>query len=375
MDLQKLRWYQLKKQQLLFLSTDYLTVLHENLVLHATDPLTPFFSLWARTQNFEPQNLFDDLNQTRQAVRVRAFRGTLFVATITRLPEILAASKIYFEAQLSQIQKAAEKHKLDLGAQTERLYHLLAGNKSLTSREIKTKIQNPIPEEWFIMLMRFWEFNRDLGRASLRYLLDNSIQYSLMHELLPEISSQNSEPWPAVESIFLNYLRHFGPVSLEDICWWFPLKKTAARQMLDRLSSHWVEVKRNQVTCYMEKNDFLNYSEFKFDEPATPVVHFLPYEDHFPKAYLLRDWFLNDSVREIVYEKGTINLGQIRPTVWVNGEIVGRWEIAWNGPKKTIARVELKGMQNTAAFSDGIEAVRRRLEDFINSCLIPLIKK
>jgi len=352
-----------------------MTVLRENMVLHATDPLTPYFSLWVRTPNFNPQNLFEDLNQTRQAVRVRAFRGTLFVAARTQLPEILAGSKIYFEAQLSQIQKAAEKHKLDLGTQTERLYHLLAGNKPLTSREIKKTFENLIPDDWFIMLMRFWEYNRNLGRAPLRYLLDNSIRYGLMDALLPESSSQNSEPWPAVETLFLRYLRQFGPVSLEDICWWFPLKKTAARQMLDRLATHLVEVKRNQITCYMEKNDFVGYTEFKFDEPATPIVHFLPYEDHFPKAYLLRDWFLSDSVSEIVYEKGTINLGQIRPTIWVNGEIVGRWEIAWKGPQKSTARVELKGTQNAVAYSGRIESERQRLEDFINSSLVPLMKK
>lgn len=127
---------------------------------------------------------------------------------------------------------------------------------------------------------------------------------------------------------------------------------------------------------FMEKNDYSTLIAWNLKPPQTPVIHFLPYEDHFPKAFFRRDWFLASAEKELVYESGAINRGQIRPTVWLNGQIVGRWEIKWQDSKKSASRIELVGVHvNSEIEMAAIETQRKRLENFINDKLVPLMNR
>lgn len=242
MELQKIRWYQLRKQNLFPPSDDYLTVFQKNIGLHSTDVLTPYLSLWARVKHFEPQRLFDDFNVTRQAFRLRGFRGTLFGFHRTVLSDILATSKFYFETQLSQLKSAALNQQIDLSEMTRQLSHFLSGNQYLTSRELKKLFSEYVPASSFIYLMRFWEFNRNLGRAPERYLMDKTIRYGLLSALIADKLPGENTSEEALARLLLNYIKQFGPVCLEDICWWFPLKKSLARKRLKDLQPKLVEI-------------------------------------------------------------------------------------------------------------------------------------
>ena len=108
--IKKVRLFQLQKQHFLHKSSikDYLTIVKENIGLHSTDYLTPYLSLWARVENFDPQLLFDDLNKHREAVRLRAFRGTIFVVhrdNLERAPVLSQARVLPVRADCADIRR------------------------------------------------------------------------------------------------------------------------------------------------------------------------------------------------------------------------------------------------------------------------------
>jgi hypothetical protein len=85
------------------------------------------------------------------------------------------------------------------------------------------------------------------------------------------------------------------------------------------------------------------------DQPSDHLVWFLPYEDHFPKVFILRQFYIDDETEEKLLPKsirhywppemtpppendnrGHIAAGQIRPSIWLDGKIIGRWEMEKN---------------------------------------------
>lgn len=58
MDFEKIRFYQLHKQNLLTKADpgEYQKLMIDHIALHSTDYLTPYFSLWARVKEFDPNS-------------------------------------------------------------------------------------------------------------------------------------------------------------------------------------------------------------------------------------------------------------------------------------------------------------------------------
>lgn len=112
----KLRMYQLYKQNLLSKTraATYHKILLDHIALHSTDYMTPYLSLWARVNQFDPKSLFDDLNEPFNALRMRLFRGTIFVIHRENLSKILAASKILLDSIVRQNRQFLEKAGVDL---------------------------------------------------------------------------------------------------------------------------------------------------------------------------------------------------------------------------------------------------------------------
>ena len=129
----------------------------------------------------------------------------------------------------------------------------------------------------------------------------------------------------------------------------------------------------------MEKKDYKTLLGFSYDHNNEPVVNFLPYEDHFPKGYRVRNWYLSDDCRDLVYQVDKLQKGQMRPTIWLNGEIRGRWEIKWQDKKKLKAKVDIVDLNpnlNLPAFiKNMISDQREELTVFINKQLIPLMNR
>lgn len=165
-DIRKIRFYHLQKQNLIqkASASSYPELLKKHLGLHSTDYLTPYFSLWARIENFDPARLFKDLNQ-KQAFRIRAFRGTLFVVHEENLKIILEALEYFLAGRRKEAQQLAGKVGLDLESAQQTVTELLKKHPELTTSEIKKALPGDIKGEVLTLLMRHLEFNAIIIRT------------------------------------------------------------------------------------------------------------------------------------------------------------------------------------------------------------------
>jgi hypothetical protein len=381
MDFKKIRFYHLHKQNLIqkAAASDYSKLLIDHIGLHSTDYLTPYLSLWARVKDFEPKFLFDDLNEPCNALRMRAFRGTIFVIHRENLKNILSGSKKFLGSIIKQNEKFLLKAGLDLSSIEQAVVKLLSHKNMLTGNEIKKQLPDHLIGEYFNYALRYLEFSGILMRTSHRHITDKVIRYGLMEQCFPDITTSGINPDEALKALVLKYIKKFGPICLEDLSWWLSITKTAARQVLEALNQNLISFNFNQQDYYMEQDDYKKWEEFSLNRIEVPIVNFLPYEDHFPKAYSTRNWFLSEEVSRLVQKEGTIFLGQIFPSIWLNGEIIGGWEMNWVDKTKSEMNLEVtevnKKLNLSYQINQLIESQRKELETFVNEKLVPLMNK
>jgi len=381
MELNKIRFYQLHKQNLIQKAKpdEYANLLKAHIGLHSTDYLTPYLSLWARVENFEPKLLFNDLNEPWNALRIRAFRGTIFVVHKKNLKNILGASKIFQSSTVNNFEKFLSKMGLNSATIEQKVVNLLSDKKDLTVHELKKLLDDQLTGEYFTFTLRYLEFKGVLVRTNHRYITDKVIRYGLMDEWFPEIAVDEIDSEEALQTLILNYVCKFGPVCLDDLSWWLPINKTLARKMIDKLNEQLICFDFNDREYFMEKDDYERLKDFELPDNQQPIINFIPYEDHFPKAYSIRNWFLSEAVSPLVHKKGVIYRGQIFPSIWLNGEIIGGWEMNWIDKAKSAMKVEIINIYEKLNLSKQItqliESQRTELENFVNEKLVPLMNK
>ncbi len=376
MDARRLRLYRWAKQNLLTRAParGYRRVLKDNLGLHSTDYLTPYLSLRARVQDFEPRLLFDDLNRTRTAVRLRAFRGTVFVVHRDNLTLILAGLRQSHSAIRAAIEKLGRRSGQDFPALERRVRRLLSGRKLLPAAVLNKDLRTVSNRDVAPFFLRYLEFGGVLVRVGQDHAEDRTGPYGLLKDWFPKVVLEDMDPEASTRELALAYIRKFGPVCLDDLCWWLPLPKTAGRKIVHDLRDRLAFFDLDGREYMMAGDEFRRFIKFEPGD-GPPLVRLLPYEDHFPKAYIKRDGFLSPEAADLLMGKGTTELGQIRPSIWLDGEVIGRWEIE-RPAKGGQARVVIKGLVKRSPCSKdirtGIEEERKSIEIFLNRKFLPL---
>ena len=69
--------------------TDVVHVTREIVALHATDPVGPYLSLWARMVDFRREALEDVLYERRELARMLCMRDTLHIVPSEEIPLLL----------------------------------------------------------------------------------------------------------------------------------------------------------------------------------------------------------------------------------------------------------------------------------------------
>jgi hypothetical protein len=383
MDLNKRRLYQLTKQDMISgqHADAYREVMKRHIALHCTDHLTPYLSLRARSLNFDPNHLFEALSSGTNAVKIRAFRGTLFVIHRELLTEIYSAARLYQSSNWRAMDRFFEKNSVEYGAVIDLVHEAIYSAGSLPVKEIKQRIQEKfdIQKEFLSYLIRYLEFKCIIVRTGARYLTDRTARFGLMHRLFPETEQPAFSAEEALKRIMMRYIRQFGPVTLDDISWWFPLSKSKAGEVIRDLGESITTIDHEDRVYFMETDDHRRFADFMPASVKGPVINFLPYEDHFPKAYKIRDWYLSDAMLpKLIHVRG-VEYGQLRPSIWIDGRIVGRWEHGFVDKGKTrmeIDIIELEDeVESNSRLSGLITCEKNDLLDFINSRLIPLMRK
>ncbi len=344
-------------------------VVRDHVGLHSTDYWTPYLSLWARLGQLDAAAFYAELQTGGAYVRVNAWRQTVHVIHASDVPLVLracgsrlgavgrrglnAVSSADFEAVLGTIGAAVADGPLDVNALKEAVPAIRAQSRN-----------------WILAAMGAGILVR--GRAA--HARSNRCEYDSLVGLVPDPRSIDE----ARRALLQRYVAAFGPVCDDDMAWWLPATRREVHAALSTLGPTFFSIEEDGRRWYAP------CTLLEGAEPAPPGVWLLPYEDALPKGYVERSWYLSDRSRAVVYPhnvedlhpadflaaskpQGANRTGEIRPSIWHEGRVVGRWEFA--KADSVVGRIhEDVGAQATAQVDDALH----RLEGFVRAQLVPI---
>jgi Winged helix DNA-binding domain len=314
-----------------FLSlTDSITHATAGLVgLHATDPATPFLSLWARCPGFVAADLELELYQSRSVVRHLAMRRTLWVVSADDLPIIQSAASNRVAANEHR-RLVADLHKARVAADGEQwlatacsavLDHL-GRHGPLSSTELRSALPeiggayDPAPgKPWGGMVPVAPRVLTVLSaRGEIVRGPNDGGWITSKPRWVPTADwlGQRSTPVDAVAELTRRWLHTFGPATAVDVKWWFGTTLTAARKALSDIGA--VEVAVGSGAGYVLPDDL------EIEPEVAPSAALLPGLDVTTMGWFDRDWYLGEH-RGQVFDRN----GNAGPTAWWNGRVVGGW--------------------------------------------------
>jgi hypothetical protein len=298
-------------------------------VLHATDPATIYLSTLARLRDPSVKATDDALFEDRSVVRMLAMRRTLFVASRTVLPLIHSSSSVDVAAKerrvlVKALEAAGEPdgEKWIVDAEEEVIAALDGGG--LTARELTALV----PRLASRIVVGSGKFTQESGATS-RTLGVLGAEGTLMrgrpagswtgriytwHERSAWLGTEAPLPDPAeaAAAVAERWLRAFGPGTFNDLKWWTGWTATKLRAALGSLDV--VEVDFDGATCLLLGSDLDPTVE------PRPWVALLPSLDPTPMGWKERHWYLGDHAGPLFDRNGNIG-----PTIWIDGRIVGGW--------------------------------------------------
>ncbi|MFW9789259.1 MAG: winged helix DNA-binding domain-containing protein [Candidatus Thorarchaeota archaeon] len=381
---EQLHWNQLRKQHLLYEKpSDFYEVAKAQLGLHSTDYWTPYLSAWSRIGNYDAKEVFKSIDNGCKLVRTHAFRTTLHLIHIDNLSLILSATG----PALFRAYRTDKYRKIDIMTDKEIEDILNQVRSALEDGPLRTsELKKTVPKvgenvrSALLMLMAKGE----VVRAKANHARSNLTSYALLEKWVEGFKLENIEEDEAIAKLIKSHVERFGPVSVDDIAWWLRQTKTTVKTTLEKFGEDIVCIEGSK---FMLKEDMKSASSLVI--PDEDLVWFLPYEDHFLKAFIDRTAFIPAEIQPKLFpadrrhfwpsnpdayrkmpSKGIRATGEVRPSIWLKGQVVGRWEMDDEGKsKKVVTSIYSKTAKQQ---NKRIEQVRRQLEDFINSELVPI---
>jgi hypothetical protein len=297
--------------------------------LHATDPATPFLSLWARRPGFVVGDLEHELYQSRLVVRHLAMRRTLWVVSADDLSIIQSAASDRVAAN-EQRRLVLDAEKAGIAADGQRWLEAagsavsahLGGHGPLNSTELRSALReidgmyDPAPgKPWGGMVPLA---PRILTVLSARGAITRGPNDGAWTTSRPrwvrteDWIGERTEVADAHTALVRRWLRTFGPATVADIKWWFGTTVTATRKALADIGA--VEAGLSTGPGYALPDDLESEPE------VPPLAALLPGLDVTTMGWFDRDWYLG-AHRGTVFDRN----GNAGPTAWWDGRIVGGW--------------------------------------------------
>ncbi|MBF6330080.1 winged helix DNA-binding domain-containing protein [Nocardia transvalensis] len=320
---------------------DAAAVAEAMVALHATDPATVFLSVAARSRGLEPAHVEKALYEDRTLLRMLAMRRTMFVVPVDLVP----ALQVAVADALADKQRRAYGRFLeqivdgDIGAwlaEVEQETHreLLARGSATGAQlgaavpRLRTQVDTapgksyskPTNITTWVLVTLGCEGRIVRGRPNGTWA-SSQYTWAPIESWLPA-----GVPAMAIDDaraeLVRRWLYAFGPAPVADLKWWTGWTLGEVRKTLARLDI--AEVELDGGTGVVLADDL---------EPvpaAQPWAALLPALDPTPMGWQSRDWFLGPH-RGALFDSN----GNIGPTVWWDGRVVGGWaqrkdgEIVW----------------------------------------------
>lgn len=301
---------------------------------HATDPVTPYLGMWARVPGFEIGDLDRMLWEERALWRLHAMRRTLFLVPTDDAAVFLTG------ASLGIARKERARLEGWLGAEmpeevvgpwldqvTDEVMGVLEDGGEWRTQELtrtvpdlarKMKIgagkwaaETPVSSRLLFLLAMEGRIVRTRPAGSWR---SSQYRWAAASRWWDRPPAPREDEAEGRAGIAARYLSTHGPATLADLRWWSGWTVRDTRAALEAIGA--VEVSLDGGTdAYLLASDL-----DPEDEPESPVVSFLPGLDPTPMGWKERDWYLGPHGGHLFDTNGNVG-----PTVWAGGRIVGGW--------------------------------------------------
>lgn len=319
-------------------------VVRDLVALHSSDPVSVFLSIAARMPNSTIETVDAALYDDRSLIRHHAMRRTLWVTTPEMLPIVHAAcsTRVIEQERKRTIRiLGGEPSIADPGAWMEQAVARIVAHLDefgpLTTRQIGEQL----PELAFSVLVgegtssqgRQSTHSRVLLMAGLAALVFRdrpvgtwvSSQYRWTTRQkwgIPDLSLNDTGT--ATADLVRHWLARFGPGTIQDVRWWSGLTVQAVRTALFDIDAQEVSLESDDV-------GFVLPGDIESAPGLKPSAKLLPGLDPTPMGWKQRGWYLDETAAERVFDRN----GNVGPTIWVAGEIVGGWVQQSNGDIST----------------------------------------
>ncbi len=298
--------------------------------LHGTDPTSTFLAVLARQPSATVAQIERELYERRSLVRLLAMRRTVFVVPRELAGVVHAAcsaavgersrrtylklledSGVGDAKWLEKVERAAEEALVSLGEAT-------GAQISAAVPEMRTRVllaegkryetkQSIAP--WVMILLA------SRGRALRARPVGTWASTQWRWTPVPDEMFGDLSVEVARAELARAWLRSFGPATVADLRWWTGWTAAHVKQALAAIDP--IEVDMDGVAGVMLDDDDDGYRPVASPEPW---VALLPALDPTPMGWQQRDWFLGKHAKPMF--DGTGNIG---PTVWCDGRVVGGW--------------------------------------------------
>ncbi|MGY5875494.1 MAG: winged helix DNA-binding domain-containing protein [Candidatus Thorarchaeota archaeon] len=385
----QLRLNQLRKQYLVGEhQVNFYDIARDQLGLHSTDYWTPYLCVWSRIGNYDAKSVFESLNTGNHIVRANSFRSTVHVLHADNLALIIRATGPELHRKNRKAPPLRKLSDEELDATIDTVLGVLA-EKPLMMKDLKKAL--PECKDVMRWLLLIAAGQGKLIRASASHARNNLTSYALTSDWVKGFKPSTLSEEEALREVIHRYIKRFGPVTIDDIRWWLAISKIKVKDSLNGLEEIVVPFERTDSVFYMDSDDLSVAASL--EKTKEDLVWLLPYEDHFAKAFTERIWYLSEEFYSKLYPRfrtfnwppenpappegytgGAVNAsGEIRPSIWVNGRVVGRWEFDEKGDVMSI-KTALYGKvtkSQTELISNKVES----LLEFVKGRLLPISKK
>jgi hypothetical protein len=308
--------------------------------LHGTDPSSVYLAAWARTTGVDSAAIEDALYETRALVRMLGMRRTMFVVPAGVAPLIQAACTDEIAGRLRRnlaalLAKAAVADDAAgwLTEVCDATVTALAALGSATGAEL-AKAEPRLGQE--IMYAEDKSYGGAVRISSQTLMLLSAEgrivrgrprggwTSSQFQWYLPEVWLRGPVPdgyAPAARAraeLARRWLRAFGPAPVSDLQWWAGWTGGQTKAALASLDVTEVELDGGPGVALA--------GDEEPDPPGEPWAALLPALDPTPMGWKDRGWFLGGHATALFDRSGNIG-----PTLWWDGRIVGGWAQRKNG--------------------------------------------
>lgn len=339
----------------------------ESLVaLHGTDPATVYLGVAARLADpvkAVPQTeraLYED----RTLVRMHGMRNTVFVfpAELTAVVHASTGIAVAARARAQLVKDMAAVGAPDaawLKEVEESTLAALARRGQATAAEL-AEDEPRLREQFAYAPGKSYEGVHTVSSRLLRLLgvegkvvrgrpLGSWTSTQFRWALAPE--HPELDVADAQTDLLRRWLAACGPATEADLKWWTGWRVTEVRRALAAMGAQ--EVSLDEGTGYVVAGDADPVAA-----PPEPWAALLPALDPTAMGWQQRDWYLAPELRPALFDRS----GNVGPTVWWNGRVVGAWaqrpdgDIAWR-----LLDTEHAGREAQAAIAEQAELLRDRL--------------